>query len=160
MAKADGIYVLPHNRHIVVCQKMTLTPEAIIALIALFVACVPGIRFLFSRKPKICQWWSRDRGPEDPENSHPSPATPVEDHLPSLNASDHPPNNIYQLEPIYSFVQRFQCPSRRTSPQRIETGLLFYTQTINTDPLEETEPLANGANGGGILPVIEHHRQP
>ncbi|QRD91447.1 hypothetical protein F9C07_2144472 [Aspergillus flavus] len=39
---------LPNNRHIAVCQKMTLTTEAIIALIALFVACVSGIRFLIS----------------------------------------------------------------------------------------------------------------
>ncbi|KAE8311268.1 hypothetical protein BDV41DRAFT_542457 [Aspergillus transmontanensis] len=118
---------LPNNRHIVVCQKMALTTEAIIALIALFVACVPGIRFLISHKSMICQWWSRDRSSADLENSQPSSA-PVDNHFPSINASEYPPNNVNRLDPIHSLMQRFQNPSRRTSSQRLEAGLIFYTK--------------------------------
>lgn len=138
---------------------MTLTTEAIIALIALFVACVPGIRFLISHKSVICQWWSRDRSPADLETSQPSSAPPVNNHTPFFNASDYPPNNANQLDPIHFLMQRFQNLSRRTLSQRLEAGIFFYTQTT-TNHLEEIEPFAGGANGGDVLPVIEQHRQP
>jgi hypothetical protein len=41
---------------------MALSTEAIIALLALFVACVPGVWFIVNHKNQICHWWSRTPG--------------------------------------------------------------------------------------------------
>jgi hypothetical protein len=40
---------------------MAVSAEAIIALIALFVACVPGIRFALNNRNRIRQWWSQEK---------------------------------------------------------------------------------------------------
>jgi hypothetical protein len=55
------------------CGRMALSTEAIIALLALFVACVPGVWFIVNHKNQICHWWSR------------TPGNP----FPLLSASDH-----------------------------------------------------------------------
>lgn len=39
-----------------------MSTEAIIALVALFIACVPGVRFLVNHRQKITQWWNRTQG--------------------------------------------------------------------------------------------------
>jgi hypothetical protein len=43
---------------------MALSPEAIIALVAVFIACVPGVRFVVQNRDRLRQWWSRGTSPE------------------------------------------------------------------------------------------------
>jgi hypothetical protein len=43
-------------------SRMTLSAEAIIGLIALFIACIPGIRFIPRRHKKFRQLWNRADG--------------------------------------------------------------------------------------------------
>lgn len=47
----SSVYSLPR-------LNMSMSTEAIIALVALFIACVPGIQFLISHRHRIAQWWN------------------------------------------------------------------------------------------------------
>jgi hypothetical protein len=45
---------------------MTMSAEAIIGLLALFIACVPCIRFFLRRRNRFRQLWNRDDGAVSP----------------------------------------------------------------------------------------------
>jgi hypothetical protein len=47
---------------------MNLSPEAIIALIALFVACIPGVRFILKNRNKLRRWWGQTQLTELPQS--------------------------------------------------------------------------------------------
>jgi hypothetical protein len=47
---------------------MDLSAEAIIALIALFVACIPGIRFILKHRNKLRRWWGQTQHTELPQS--------------------------------------------------------------------------------------------
>lgn len=135
---------------------MSLSAEAIIALFALFVACVPGIRFALNRRDQICRWWARDQGmdylplpvsvlpanlqcglvdnrnrPGRPENNHLSSLLPhltvqFDDSRPLSTNSD---NGLQctLFKRLYTLLRRHDPMVQELSPRRLETGLLFYS---------------------------------
>ncbi|EYE94761.1 uncharacterized protein EURHEDRAFT_403299 [Aspergillus ruber CBS 135680] len=78
-----------------------MSTEAIIALLALFIACVPGVRFLVSHRQRITQWWNRARDNYEFGNES--------EHLPISNAQ----YNIYstaQSNPSHTRINRNNLP--------------------------------------------------
>ncbi|GFG02451.1 hypothetical protein IFM5058_00942 [Aspergillus udagawae] len=144
---------------------MALSAEAIIALVALFIACVPGIRLVVQNRKWLRQWWSRGTSPEDlasplpvhhrpneenQENghlnytpgSHIPPDTNSRSYLP-LPSTGHPshhhrPSSIF--EPFYTVLQRYENANRGQSSQRLVSGIFFFARSSDTERTGENEP--------------------
>lgn len=53
---------IPFEPRFLISSRMAMSAEAIIGLIALFIACIPGIRFILRCRNKFRQFWNRHAG--------------------------------------------------------------------------------------------------
>ncbi|KAL6229175.1 hypothetical protein BDW75DRAFT_235408 [Aspergillus navahoensis] len=101
---------------------MALSPEAIIALIALLIACFPVIRFAIQSRKLLRQWWNQDNstgGPPVPFSAHNQPDEENHDN----NQLNHTPGS--------QLINHSYLPLPSTSgqsTQQLESGLFIFVR--------------------------------
>ncbi|KAL2816050.1 hypothetical protein BDW59DRAFT_153466 [Aspergillus cavernicola] len=143
----------------------TLSPEAMIGLIALFVACIPGLWYIANQTRR---WRRRRLSPSLPlaENSRaespetnllpmapdivadpPSSVAPVTSHAPSISRRTGNPPQPYPFDPLHTLLQRNYNAPRGMSSVQVEAGFVYYSGTFIPDhssdsslPLMADEP--------------------
>ncbi|GFF50463.1 hypothetical protein IFM46972_09050 [Aspergillus udagawae] len=137
---------------------MALSAEAIIALIGLFIACVPGIWFAVQNKQLLRQWWNRGTSTEgsasalsvhhrpneeNQENGHfnYTPGSHLNDTnsqsylpLPSTGHPSHHHRRSSIFEPFYTVLQRYE------NANGLVSGIFFFARSSDTERTGENEP--------------------
>ncbi|PKX88709.1 uncharacterized protein P174DRAFT_446210 [Aspergillus novofumigatus IBT 16806] len=158
---------------------MALSAEAIIALIALFIASVPGIRLVVQNRERLRQWWSRgtttegsvsvlsvhDRPNEENRENGPLNYTPdshpiIPSYLPLSSTRDPPYHHRSSsiFEPIYTVLQRYENASRGQPSQRLESGIFFFARSSDTGQACGNDSFAGGSTNSASSSHEELHQ--
>ncbi|RAH68321.1 uncharacterized protein BO66DRAFT_455409 [Aspergillus aculeatinus CBS 121060] len=118
---------------------MGLSAETIIALVALLVACVPGLWFMIKHNASIRRWWNNTQVIGDsilPHPSHTSRTTSFY-NLGSSRRSTHGQTILPFFNPFDPILYR-SSPSRAgPTPQQSEMTFIFYRAIVDMVPDRE-----------------------
>ncbi|OJZ91140.1 hypothetical protein ASPFODRAFT_443921 [Aspergillus luchuensis CBS 106.47] len=140
---------------------MSLSAEAVIGLLALLVACVPGVCW-------IVRHIRHQRRPS--QNRHENPET-HQSNLPSLRPSESsPPTQSVTGRSFYRQSNRTSQPnlvellqtffSQNRAPNHdLESGILLYARTFYSDRFEYMKPLMGTSTATGGAEHTGQHEQ-
>ncbi|OJJ05143.1 hypothetical protein ASPVEDRAFT_44666 [Aspergillus versicolor CBS 583.65] len=137
---------------------MSLSAEAIIALFALFVACVPAVCCIIRHQTRPGH--NRHHNPEtdqsDPPSLRPRESCPPFQSV--TNRSFHQQSNHTSLPSLPELLHIF-FSQNRTPNRDIESGILLYARTFSSDRFEHMEQLTGSITTTGGAEHTDQHDQ-
>ncbi|PYH84570.1 hypothetical protein BO82DRAFT_7799 [Aspergillus uvarum CBS 121591] len=120
---------------------MSLSAETIIALLALLVACVPGIWFIVRHSALIRRWWDSEKE-QCHLTRHEGGGSESFHNLGSSRQifhmrSTHQPSTLPFFNPLASMLYRNNPARVGSTPQQLEATFVYYRAVADMVPDRE-----------------------